>query len=204
MRTLILATILTVVALPSLSTHAQDRRGWQDSEQQNNENDGQNRDYQNRHHGNERSNNDEQQVPPYQSPHATNESQDRGQYTQYDEGQRRHRHRGMTAWRTYGQYDYNRVDQRYGDYAADRYYRDGRYYQERRLSPEDRVYRGSNDRYYCRRADGTTGLIFGLIGGGLLGDQIAPKGSRTLGAILGGASGALIGNAIGQGGVRCR
>jgi hypothetical protein len=32
-------------------------------------------------------------------------------------------------------------------YYADRYYRDGRYYQPRRLSYNDRIYRGADDRY---------------------------------------------------------
>jgi len=107
-------------------------------------------------------------------------------------------------WQQYNQYDYNRPDPRYQGYEADRYYRDGRYYQPRRLSNDDRIYRGSNGRYYCRRNDGTTGLIIGAIGGGVLGRAIAPRGSNTLGAILGGSLGAVIGQSIGRGGVRCR
>lgn len=109
-----------------------------------------------------------------------------------------------SPWQNYERYDYNRVDPRYGGYQAERYYRDGRYYQPRRLSNDDRVYRGSNGRYYCRRNDGTTGLIIGAIGGTLLGRTIAPSGSRTVGSILGGAGGALIGRSIGRDGVRCR
>jgi hypothetical protein len=108
------------------------------------------------------------------------------------------------VWQSYDRYDYNRVDPRYGGYQAERYYRDGRYYQQRRLSNNDRIYRGSNGRYYCRRSDGTTGLIIGAIGGTLLGRTIAPSGSKTLGSILGGASGAMIGRSIGRDGVRCR
>lgn len=116
------------------------------------------------------------------------------------------RHRGQkkrAAWQDYHRYDYNRYDPRYGNYRADRYYRDGGYYQDRRLSSRDRIYRGSNNRYYCRRSDGTTGLIIGAAGGGLLGRAIAPNGSKTLGTILGGAGGALIGRSIGRSGVRC-
>ncbi len=108
------------------------------------------------------------------------------------------------GWQQYRRYDYNRVDPRYGTYLADRYYRDGRYYQQRRLTDSDRIYRGSDSRYYCRRSDGTTGLIIGAIGGGLLGQAIAPNGSKTLGTILGGGAGALIGRSIGRDGVRCR
>lgn len=116
------------------------------------------------------------------------------------------RHRGWQkrdAWRDYNRYDYNRYEPRYGSYQANRYYRDGSYYQDRRLTNQDRIYRGSNGQYYCRRNDGTTGLIIGAVGGGLLGRIIAPNGSKTLGTILGGAGGALIGRSIGRDGVRC-
>ena len=61
----------------------------------------------------------------------------------------------------YGRYDWNRPDPAYGGYYADRYYRDDARYRERRLSRRDRIYRGSDGRYYCRRSDGTTGLIVG-------------------------------------------
>lgn len=93
-------------------------------------------------------------------------------------------------------------------YYADQYYRDGPSYQERRLGRGDRIYRGRDDRYYCRRNDGTTGLIVGGVGGGVLGNIIAPGGSKTLGTILGAAGGALIGNAVerdqNRGEIRCR
>lgn len=118
--------------------------------------------------------------------------------------QRRYRQQDLRYWQTYNRYDYNRPDPRYGTYYAERYYRDSRYYQPRVLSRDDRIYRGSNGRYYCRRNDGTTGLIIGALGGGFLGDAIAPRGSQTLGAILGGTAGALIGQSIGQDGVRCQ
>ena len=45
---------------------------------------------------------------------------------------------------SYRQYDYNRPDPAYGGYYADRYYRDDARYRERRLSRNDRVYRGQN------------------------------------------------------------
>ena len=107
----------------------------------------------------------------------------------------------------YGAYDYNRPDPAYNGYYADRYYRDGPNYRERRLSRNDRVYRGNDGRYYCRRNDGTTGLIIGGIAGGALGAAIAPGGSGLLGALLGGAGGAVAGKAIDKSGndnVRCR
>ena len=58
-------------------------------------------------------------------------------------------------------YDYNRPDPAYGSYDASRYYRDDANVRERRLSNRERVYRGNDDRYYCRRRDGSTGLIIG-------------------------------------------
>lgn len=104
----------------------------------------------------------------------------------------------------YRQYDYNRPDPKYGGYDAGRYYRDGPRYRERYLSNRDRVYRGNDNRYYCRRNDGTTGLIIGAIAGGALGNIIAPGDSKTLGTILGAGGGALAGRAIGRGDTRCR
>lgn len=104
----------------------------------------------------------------------------------------------------FGRYDYNRPDPAYGGYDAARYYRDDRRYRERRLSNNDRVYRGQDGRYYCRRPDGTTGLIVGGLAGGVLGNVISPGGSSTLGTILGAAGGAVAGRAIDRNGARCR
>lgn len=104
----------------------------------------------------------------------------------------------------YRHYDYNRPDPAYGGYYADHYYRDDARYHERRLSNNDRVYRGQDGRYYCRRSDGTTGLIAGGIAGGVLGNIIAPGGSKTLGTILGAAGGAAIGNSVDKGQMTCR
>jgi len=105
----------------------------------------------------------------------------------------------------YAAYDYNRPDPAYGGYYADRYYRDdNRRYQERRLGRDDRVYRGRDGRYYCRRSDGTTGLIVGGVAGGILGNIIAPGGSEVLGTLLGAAAGAAIGSSVDRDEVRCR
>ena len=103
----------------------------------------------------------------------------------------------------------DRRDDRYaarnGYWDASRYYRrDGRRYRPRRLGYADRIYRGSDNRFYCRRDDGTTGLIVGGMAGGVLGNIIAPGGSKTLGAILGAGAGALIGRAIDDGDIVCR
>ncbi|WP_373486889.1 hypothetical protein [Blastomonas sp.] len=111
---------------------------------------------------------------------------------------------GDPRYSNYSQYDYNRPDPSYGNYYADRYYVDNRRYRERRLNNNDRVYRGQDGRYYCRRRDGTTGLIVGGIAGGVLGNIIAPGGSNTIGSILGAAGGAIAGRAIDRNGARCR
>jgi hypothetical protein len=104
----------------------------------------------------------------------------------------------------YSRYDYDRPDPAYNGYYADRYYRDGPSYRERRLAANDRIYAGQDGRYYCRRSDGTTGLIVGGIAGGALGAAISPGGSGLLGALLGGAAGAAVGNSVDRNNVRCR
>jgi hypothetical protein len=109
--------------------------------------------------------------------------------------------RPARQWR---QYDYNRPDPSYGGYHADRYYREDRRQRERRLSYRDRVYRGQDGRYYCRRSDGSTGLIVGAIAGGVIGNRLAPGDSEVLGTILGAIGGALAGQAIDRNDVRCR
>ena len=94
--------------------------------------------------------------------------------------------------------DYRRHER--GRYDRDRYDRD-RY---DRVSRDTRVWRGRDGRTYCRRDDGTTGLLIGGAVGGLLGHEIAGRGDRTLGAILGAAGGALLGREIDRGTTRCR
>jgi hypothetical protein len=92
------------------------------------------------------------------------------------------------------------------NYDAYRDYREGPGYQERVLSANDQVYRGSDGRYYCKRTDGTTGLIIGAAGGGILGNVIDGGRNRVAGTLIGGALGALAGKAIEQNNqqVRCR
>ncbi len=121
-----------------------------------------------------------------------------------DEHRGDHRDARQDAWRSYGRYDYNRPDSGQGRYYADRYYRDGRYYRPIRLTRNDRIYRGYDNRYYCRRSDGTTGLIIGGIAGGLIGNRIDRGGSGILGTLLGAAAGAAIGSSIDRGQVVCR
>ncbi|TNE44459.1 MAG: glycine zipper 2TM domain-containing protein [Sphingomonadales bacterium] len=99
-------------------------------------------------------------------------------------------------------YDYNRPDPRYRGYYADRYYRGG--YAPMPVTRSMRIYRGDNGRYYCRRSDGTTGLIVGAAIGGLLGNQLDRGESGILGTLLGASAGALIGREIDRGDIVCR
>lgn len=80
----------------------------------------------------------------------------------------------------------------------------GRYYEPRRLGRNDHVWRGNDGRYYCRRGNGTTGLIVGAAAGALLGRAIDTRGDRLLGTLIGGAGGALLGREIDRGGLSCR
>lgn len=57
-------------------------------------------------------------------------------------------------------------------------------------------WRGRDGRTYCRKSDGTTGLIVGGVGGALVGRAIDTRGDRATGTILGAAGGALLGKAI--------
>lgn len=88
---------------------------------------------------------------------------------------------------------------RYGRY--DRY---GRYREPRRIHRRDRIWRGRDGRYYCKRGNGTTGLVIGAGVGALIGRTIDTRGDRTVGTLLGGALGAVIGREIDRGELRCR
>lgn len=100
-------------------------------------------------------------------------------------------------------YDWNRPDPRYGRYyRPDRYYRSG--YEPIRVTRSTRIYRGYDDRYYCRRSDGTTGLIVGAALGGLLGSQLDRGYSNTAGVLIGAGAGALLGREIDRGNLNCR
>ena len=72
------------------------------------------------------------------------------------------------------------------------------------MTRNDRIYRGSDNRYYCKRDDGTTGLIIGGVSGAVLGNIIAPGGWKTLGTIIGGGAGAVLGRQVDRGDVTCR
>lgn len=121
---------------------------------------------------------------------------------QEDRRDRRDDDRYRREWRNY---DYRHFEPGQRRYDASRYYwRDDGRYGARRLYRNDRIYRGMDNRYYCRRDDGTTGLIVGGIAGGVLGNIIAPGGSKTLGTIIGAGAGGLLGREIDKGDIQCR
>lgn len=85
----------------------------------------------------------------------------------------------------------------------DRYDRRGYYVAPQRIGYNDRIWY-DNGRYYCRRNNGTTGLVIGAGLGALAGSRIAGRGDRTVGAILGGVAGGLLGREIDRGSLSCR
>lgn len=91
-------------------------------------------------------------------------------------------------------------------YDASRDYRDGPSYRERVLTQDERIYRGNDGKYYCKRSDGTTGLVVGAAAGGLFGNVVAGGRSKTVGTILGAIAGGAIGSSVdrNQNQVRCR
>ena len=78
----------------------------------------------------------------------------------------------------------------------------GRYYEPRRVSANE-VWQGRDGRYYCRRGNGTTGLVIGAAGGALIGRALDGGRNRATGTILGAAAGALLGREV-QRSMRCK
>ncbi len=74
----------------------------------------------------------------------------------------------------------------------------------RRTDNGIRYWQGEDGRYYCRRGNGTTGLLVGAALGALLGRAVDTDGDRVVGTILGAAAGALVGREIDRGPSRCR
>lgn len=82
-------------------------------------------------------------------------------------------------------------------------YRDGQDRRHKRY--KYREWRGRDGRTYCRKPDGTTGLVVGGVAGALVGRTIDTKGDRSMGTLLGAAAGALAGREIERSGKRsCR
>lgn len=94
----------------------------------------------------------------------------------------------------HGRNHYSREDRRRG-YGRSDYHRYDR---------PTRVWRGNNGRYYCRKQDGTTGLLIGGAAGALLGREIDGGRDRTVGTLLGAVGGALLGREIDRSNARCR
>ena len=138
------------------------------------------------------------------APAVAQHHHDHGRHGRHHHDNGRHRgwsHRPPRAeWR---HYDWNHHAPGYSRYYADRYYV-GRGYRPIRVTRHTRIYRGYDGRYYCRRSDGTTGLIVGAALGGLLGNTLADGRSALLATVLGGAAGGLIGREIDRGHVTCR
>lgn len=67
-----------------------------------------------------------------------------------------------------------------------------------------REWRGRDGRRYCRKPDGTTGLVIGGVAGALVGRSIDTRGDRTVGTLLGAAAGAVAGREIERSGSRKR
>ena len=68
-----------------------------------------------------------------------------------------------------------------------------------------REWRGRDGRYYCRKPNGTTGLVVGGVAGALVGRTIDSRGDRTVGTLLGAAAGAVAGREIERSGKKdCR
>lgn len=57
-------------------------------------------------------------------------------------------------------------------------------------------WRGKDGRTYCRKRDGTVGLVIGGVGGALVGRAVDTRGDRTTGTVIGAAAGALLGNEV--------
>ena len=77
-------------------------------------------------------------------------------------------------------------------------------YPREHAQDDGKVWRGDDGRRYCRRSDGTAGLVVGGGAGALIGRAIDSGGSRGAGTILGGVLGALIGRAVERDATRCR
>lgn len=68
-----------------------------------------------------------------------------------------------------------------------------------------REWQGRDGRRYCRKPDGTTGLVVGGVAGALVGRTIDTRGDRTVGTLLGAAAGAVAGREIERSGKKsCR
>lgn len=80
----------------------------------------------------------------------------------------------------------------------------GYYLTPRRVTRDSYIWKGRDGKYYCKRDNGTTGLVIGAGVGALAGHELAGRGDKTLGALLGAAVGGVIGREIDRGNLQCR
>ena len=89
---------------------------------------------------------------------------------------------GRNDWRDRGDWRDGGYGRGYDGYRGDdrRDYRgyDRGYYGD--VAYRGQSWRGNDGRYYCRRNDGTTGLLVGGVAGALIGQGVAGRGDRTL------------------------
>jgi len=112
----------------------------------------------------------------------------------------RGRHEGWHRGRgNRDRYDVRYDNDRRGDYRYDDYR-----YRSDRVRYDTRVWRGNDGRYYCRRDDGTTGLLVGAAVGGLIGNEVSGRGDKTIGTVLGAVLGGLAGREIDRSDASCR
>lgn len=76
--------------------------------------------------------------------------------------------------------------------------------QYRRNQDGIRYWQGQDGRYYCRRGNGTVGILIGGAAGALVGRALDTRGDRATGTIIGAAAGALLGNHIAKQQTSCR
>ncbi len=79
----------------------------------------------------------------------------------------------------------------------------GRYYEPRRVSRAATSGAGATGRYYCKRGNGTIGLVLGAAGRRVAGRAIDTNGERATGTILGAAASALLIREV-EKSLRCR
>jgi hypothetical protein len=125
---------------------------------------------------------------------------DRGHHGRGHRVQHRHHDGGRGHWH---HDNYNHLRHGEGHYYPEHYYH-SRGYRPIRVTRHTRIYRGYNGRYYCRRSDGTTGLIVGAALGGVLGNAVSDGRSSLLATVLGAGAGGLLGRSIDRGNVTCR
>jgi hypothetical protein len=117
----------------------------------------------------------------------------------WENGRDRGRHNGWNR----GRGNRDRYDRRDGRSYSN--YQPARSYYSEPVYRDTQVWRGNDGRTYCRKRDGTTGLIVGAAAGAILGREIDKHGDRTLGTILGAAAGAYLGKEVAQNrGTSCR